>query len=82
MNTPRNPVGWFEIYVQDMERAKTFYEKTFGQTLEQLPNPQLEMWAFPGVCDGCSPSPRRYTGSITAGLGRWKVSRVGIRWTI
>jgi predicted enzyme related to lactoylglutathione lyase len=21
-----NPVGWFEIYVQDMERAKAFYE--------------------------------------------------------
>ena len=21
-----NPVVWFEIYVQDMERAKTFYE--------------------------------------------------------
>ena len=28
MNTNRNPVGWFEIYVQDMERAKTFYQKT------------------------------------------------------
>ena len=52
MNTKRNPVGWFEIYVQDMDRAKTFYEKTFGQVLEQLPNNQLEMWAFPGVCDG------------------------------
>lgn len=21
-----NPVGWFEIYVNDMERAKKFYE--------------------------------------------------------
>lgn len=52
MNTKRNPVGWFEIYVQDMDRAKAFYEKTFGQTLDQLPAPQLEMWAFPGVCDG------------------------------
>ena len=52
MTAPRNPVGWFEIYVQDMERAKSFYESTFGQTLEKLPSPQLEMWAFPGVCDG------------------------------
>ncbi len=51
MNTKRNPVGWFEIYVQDMERAKAFYEKTLGQTLDQLANPQLEMWAFPGGCD-------------------------------
>ncbi len=52
MSTPRNPVGWFEIYVQDMERAKTFYESTFGKSLERLPSPQLEMWAFPGICDG------------------------------
>ena len=22
-----NPVRWFEIYVQDMERARKFYEK-------------------------------------------------------
>lgn len=52
MNTKRNPVGWFEIYVQDMDRAKAFYEKTFGHVLEQIPNDQLEMWTFPGVCDG------------------------------
>lgn len=24
-----NPVGWFEIYVDDLQRAKTFYEKVF-----------------------------------------------------
>ncbi|MBM4231128.1 MAG: VOC family protein, partial [Gammaproteobacteria bacterium] len=24
-----NPVGWFEIYVQDMPRAKAFYEAVF-----------------------------------------------------
>jgi predicted enzyme related to lactoylglutathione lyase len=24
-----NPVGWFEIYVQDLDRAKTFYESVF-----------------------------------------------------
>lgn len=24
-----NPVGWFEIYVQDMERARAFYETVF-----------------------------------------------------
>ncbi|MFD2255583.1 VOC family protein [Luteolibacter algae] len=52
MNTKRNPVGWFEIYVGDMERAKAFYEKTFDQSLERIPSPQLEMWAFPGECDG------------------------------
>jgi len=47
MNSNRNPVGWFEIYVQDMNRAKTFYEKTFQVTLEHLESPGLEMWAFP-----------------------------------
>jgi predicted enzyme related to lactoylglutathione lyase len=25
-----NPVGWFEIYVQDMDRARSFYESVFG----------------------------------------------------
>ena len=42
-----NPVGWFEIYVQDMERAKAFYETIFQGKLEQIPTPDLEMWAFP-----------------------------------
>ncbi len=42
-----NPVGWFEIYVQDMERAKAFYEAVFQGKLEQIPTPDLEMWAFP-----------------------------------
>ena len=46
MNTNINPVGWFEIYVQDMKRAKAFYEKTFEVTLTRLENPDLEMWAF------------------------------------
>jgi predicted enzyme related to lactoylglutathione lyase len=51
MNTECNPVGWFEIYVQDMDRAKTFYEKTLQVTLQKLAapglDPALEMWAFP-----------------------------------
>ena len=47
-----NPVGWFEIYVQDMERAKAFYEATLQTQLARLPSPELEMWQFmsePGV---------------------------------
>ena len=43
-----NPVNWFEIYVQDMERAKKFYESVFQRTLEKLNSPELEMWAFRG----------------------------------
>ena len=43
----KNPVGWFEIYVQDMERAKKFYEAVFEGKLEKLDSPEVEMWAFP-----------------------------------
>jgi predicted enzyme related to lactoylglutathione lyase len=43
----RNPVGWFEIYVQDMKRARTFYEKTFQVPLKRLKSPGIELWAFP-----------------------------------
>ena len=42
-----NPVGWFEIYVQDMARAKAFYETVFAVTFERLNSPEIEMWAFP-----------------------------------
>lgn len=46
-----NPVGWFEIYVNDMPRAKTFYEAVLGTPFARLeaPNqpPGMEMWAFP-----------------------------------
>jgi predicted enzyme related to lactoylglutathione lyase len=41
-----NPVGWFEIYVQDMNRARAFYESVFSIRLEQLEGPDVEMWAF------------------------------------
>jgi hypothetical protein len=43
-----NPVRWFEIYVQDMPRAKAFYEGVLGVTLEELAGPDIEMWAFSG----------------------------------
>lgn len=41
-----NPVGWFEIYVQDMPRAKAFYQAVFDTTLEQIPAAEIEMWSF------------------------------------
>ena len=45
----RNPVGWFEIYVQDMDRAKKFYEAVLHIELMKLesPDPEIEMLAFP-----------------------------------
>jgi predicted enzyme related to lactoylglutathione lyase len=42
-----NPVGWFEIYVEDMRRAKDFYETVFDVTLEKLNDEQPELWKFP-----------------------------------
>jgi predicted enzyme related to lactoylglutathione lyase len=43
-----NAVRWFEIYVQDMARARGFYEAVLGVTLERLGpvDQDLEMWAF------------------------------------
>jgi len=32
----RNAVGWFEIYVDDMARARAFYEAVFQRTLTRL----------------------------------------------
>ena len=42
-----NPVGWFEIYVQDMGRARAFYGAVLETELERLEGPDIEMWAFP-----------------------------------
>ena len=42
-----NPIRWFEIYVDDMPRAKAFYESVFKTTLTRLDTPDLEIWAFP-----------------------------------
>lgn len=47
----QNAVRWFEIYVQDMARAKRFYEAVFGTKLERLNSPALEMWSFPMQMD-------------------------------
>jgi len=51
-----NPIGWFEIYVDDLERAKAFYNGVFQIELETLPNPDtesmgLQMLAFPASMD-------------------------------
>lgn len=55
MSTTRNPVGWFEIYVSDMPRAKAFYEAMLAIKLEPLPDAMIEMQVFPGM--GCMDQP-------------------------
>lgn len=47
MSAEFNPVGWFEIPVTDMTRAKTFYEHVFGLKLELSNLGPLQMAFFP-----------------------------------
>jgi predicted enzyme related to lactoylglutathione lyase len=42
-----NPFRWVEIYVQDMTRAKKFYEAVLGSKFQRLESPEGELWAFP-----------------------------------
>ena len=46
-----NPVVHFEIYVDNMARAKAFYQAVFEIELEHMPSPtpeaEMEMWFFP-----------------------------------
>ncbi len=73
MDKPYNPVGWFELYVADMERARAFYSAVFQRELIPLEVPAegglpMEMYAFPWQdargapgalvkMDGLSPGP-------------------------
>jgi predicted enzyme related to lactoylglutathione lyase len=43
----KNPIGWFDIYVNDMARARTFYESVFQIALQPLEGGGPQMLAFP-----------------------------------
>jgi len=48
--TSTNPVVWFEIYVDDFNRAIKFYETVLGNHLDSMPDPNnqgLQMASFP-----------------------------------
>ena len=49
----QNLMPWFEIYVEDMTRARTFYEGLLGVelTVEDMPGGEMEMYLFPGEMD-------------------------------
>jgi predicted enzyme related to lactoylglutathione lyase len=68
-----NPVIWFEIYVQEMERAKTFYEAVFQVTLERMESPikEMELWGFPMNMGkmGAGGALVRMTGCSSGGSG-------------
>ena len=60
-----NPVGWFEIYVQDIDRARAFYESVFDIKLDKLEMSGMEMWTFPmeKEAKGCSGAIVKMDGS-------------------
>ena len=46
----QNAIGWFDIYVNDMDRAASFYQAVFNKTLEVMQDPtdsKVEMKSFP-----------------------------------
>lgn len=47
--TKMNAVAWFDIYVNDLERAVLFYETVLGQKLEKMGDPtgETQMMSFP-----------------------------------
>ena len=54
----KNPVNWFEIYVQDLPRARKFYEKVLGIKMEEMvapdeaqeeEGPVFQMLGFPFI---------------------------------
>jgi uncharacterized protein len=44
-----NAIGWFDIYVDDLDRAVAFYESVFQQRLERIVDPTggTQMMSFP-----------------------------------
>jgi uncharacterized protein len=44
-----NAIGWFDIYVSDMDRAVTFYESVLQKKLEPIGDPtgETQMMSFP-----------------------------------
>lgn len=49
MTAAANPVTWFEIYVDELERARSFYEAVFDCTLiPEKTDGNFEAYRFPG----------------------------------
>jgi predicted enzyme related to lactoylglutathione lyase len=69
-----NAVRWFEIYVQDMARAKKFYESVFQTKLSKMESTAKEMdyWTFPPMImdqAGTSGALVKMDGAPSGGMG-------------
>jgi hypothetical protein len=42
----KNPVDWFEIYVQEMGGAKAFHAAVFGVSFTAIGGGAIEMWGL------------------------------------
>lgn len=72
MAATANPVTWFEIYTENLARAKQFYERVLQTTLTPLQSgPDLEMLGFPmdRTAVGCSGALVQLKGVTGGGHG-------------
>lgn len=73
-----NPVVWFEIHVNDIKRARTFYETVFDLKMEEMPLPEngdeMEMLFFPSDMEA--------KNSASGALVKMKGAEVGTGGTI
>ena len=60
----KNVVNWFEIPVNDLDRAKAFYKEVLGYEAQDMPSPagNMEMAAFPWAQGG-----ENTTGALVKG---------------
>jgi len=72
MTHATNPVGWFEIPVDNMPRAKAFYAHTLAIELQDQQMGEVQMAWFPMLEDGYGT-----TGSLVAGE-RYRPSADGV----
>lgn len=83
-----NPVVWFEIYVEDMKRAKTFYEGLLDVALEEAKMEGVEMWIFPHdisktgaagalIKHEMRPPQCTWHAGLFFGTGLWRAARLG-----
>lgn len=69
--TNMNPVGWFDIYVDELDRAVAFYESVLGRKLEPMGDPtgETQMMSFPadmssyGAAGALTKSPQASPGT-------------------
>lgn len=66
-----NPVGWFEIPVTDMDRAKAFYENVFETELvmEDMGHLHMAQFAWDHESHGCNGTLIKAEGYEPAGVG-------------